>query len=781
MTKLLSHSLIRFGLTRPTTFPAPIALVLASAMATALPAAPAPLAQQQALALRSVVSPSNTVPRYSRTELTLDLAATYDNPFNPNAIDVWGLFTSPKGQTLRVNGFLDQPFTRRLDHDAEQIQPAGKPAWKIRFAPTIEGTWRYRVFAKDRSGETSLPESSFTVGPSKNPGFIRRAEHNPSMFAFDNGQPYFAIGENMCWGGKRGSFDYDDWLPPLAKAGGNWIRIWMSSWNGALEWSSENHGDWRSGQYHGVGVYSLDNAWKIDTLLDLAETNGVAVMLCFGTYGEFNTGGYFNEGQWKANPYNATNGGPCLKPADFWTNATARQFYQQRLRYLTARYASRTCIQSWEFWNEANAPAAWVGEMARCLKGTGEFAGQALDPYGHLVTTTYGTPPIWRLPEVDFTQTHHYGKGDVPDHARVLHRDALAHTSYGKPHLMGEFGIDWRTADDKYDPEGRAINLHNGLWASALSGNAGSAMLWYWDGYVHPHRLYPQFAPLRKFADTVPWTGATWKPLTFAVRRVKVTFAPSEGVMHPAKGPWGRPSQSEFTLTADPLAEGAELPQFLYSPAKPAERSTPVFRFNFDRPGRFQVRVDRVSDFVNLRFVLDDKIARDLSLSAAPPKDTNATPEYAQTELSQEWKVFQARFGKDYGIDVPVGAHSLRLEVTQGDWISFESYSLTGYQEVERSAPLNLYGLHNGRMAILWAQNTEHNWKNLFDKKRIHPAPPTRLVCSALPAGSYIVEWWDTWKGGMTRKEPVSSTADGITLVLPELETDVAARIVPAN
>ena len=205
MTKLLSRSLIRFVLPLPSTSPAPIALVLVLAMAAALPAAPAPLAQQQQLALRSATPPSNTVPRYSRMELTLDLAATYDNPFNPNEIDVWGLFTSPKGQTTRVNGFLDQPFTRRLDHDAEQIAPAGAPAWKIRFAPVLGGTWRYRVFAKDRSGVADLPEASFTVGPSKNPGFIRRAEHNPNMFAFDNGQPYFAIGENMCWGGKRGS------------------------------------------------------------------------------------------------------------------------------------------------------------------------------------------------------------------------------------------------------------------------------------------------------------------------------------------------------------------------------------------------------------------------------------------------------------------------------------------------------------------------------------------------------------------------------------------------
>ncbi len=550
------------------------------------------------------------------------------------------------------------------------------------------------------------------------------------MFAYDDGQPYFAIGENMCWGGKRGSFDYDDWLPPLARAGGNWIRIWMCSWNCALEWSREARGDWRKGQYHGVGFYSLDNAWKLDTILNVAETNGVAVMLCLGTYGEFNTGGFFNEGQWKGNPYNVTNGGPCLKPADFWTNAAAGQLYRQRLRYVSARYGARTCIHSWEFWNEANPPVAWVAEMARCLKGTGEFTGQPLDPYGHLVTTTYGTSEIWRLPEVDFTQSHHYGVGDIPNHATVIHRDALGHTSFGKPHLMGEFGIDWRTGDEKYDPEGHALNLHNGLWASALSGNAGGAMIWSWDNYVHPHQLYPHLTPLRRFADTVPWPDAPWKALTFDVPRVKVTLAPSEGLVLPAKGPWGRPPQDEFTLTPEQGAEDAVLPQFLYSPGKPGERTTPVFHFTFDRPGRFQVRVDQVSDHVNLRFVLDGQTARDLTLSAVPPTDPSVKPEYAQTELSQEWKIYQARFGKDYGIDVPAGTHSVRLEVTEGDWLSLENYSLTGYQTVERPAPLNLYGLYNGHMAILWAQNAKHNWKNLFYKKPVPPVP-LRLPCSS--------------------------------------------------
>jgi hypothetical protein len=593
--------------------PAPAWRRVAMAAALGLVTLVGPPAAQPAdasqLALRAARVNLATVPRYGKFELALDLSGAYQNPFDPDEIDVYAIFTPPSGTGVRVNGFLWQPFTRRLEGGQERLEPAGPPAWKVRFAPAIMGRWRYGVFAKDRTGNVSLPEGHFEVAPSDAPGFIRRSQRNPSAFAYDDGRPFFAVGENMGWAGGRGTFEYDEWLGALGKAGGNWIRVWMSSWNCALEWSSESKGDWRSGNYAGVGNYSLGNAWKLDVILDSAERAGAAVMVCFGTYGEFNEGGYFNEGQWKGNPYNAANGGPCAKPEDFWTNEQARKLYQRRLRYLAARYACRTCVQSWEFWNEAKAPAAWVAEMARCMKGTGEFSGRPADPYGHLLTTTYGTPEVWRIPEIDFTQTHSYGKGDIPDHAPVVHRDARAHAVYGKPHLMGEFGIDWRAPDSKYDPGKKGINLHNALWASALSGNAGGAMTWWWDNYVHPANFYGQFTPLRRFVDTVPWTDGEWKPL-----------------------------------------------------------------------------------------------------------------------------------------------------------------------EAEPSG-VSLYGLSNGRTAILWAQNPEHHWKNAFENKPMPPVRGAKVVVRGLPPGRYVVEWWDTWKGEITKRDSAACANGVLSLEIPELETDMAARI----
>jgi hypothetical protein len=587
-----------------------IAIFMAFCLDGLLWAAPEP---GKPILLEWAVAPQDSVPRCAKFELSLRLEAHYDNPFDPGQVDVRALFSSPSGKTFRVNGFLDQPFTRRLEEGAERIEAAGEPIWRLRFAPEAIGTWRYQVHASTPGGYAELPERSFEVTPSDSHGFIRVSSRNPRAFAFDDGTPFFAIGQNMCWGGRGGSFDYDLWLPELARAGGNWIRIWMSSWNCALEWSSENKKDWRSGQYHGAGRYSLGNAWKLDTILDSAERHGIHVMLCFGTYGEFTDGGFFNEGQWHANPYNAVNGGPCERPEDFWVNEQARKLYQRRLRYIMARYGYRTSIHSWEFWNEARAPASWVAEMARYVKGTGEFEGSGSDPYRHLLSTTYGNPEVWSIPEIDFTQTHPYGKGDMPDFAPRVHADAREHAAFGKPHLVAEFGIDWRAPDSKYDPEKLGVNLHNAIWASAASGNAGSAMIWWWDNYIHPSNLYWRFAGLRRFADNIPWAEGEWRPLETDSKRA------------------------------------------------------------------------------------------------------------------------------------------------------------------------NVYGIVQDRTAILWAQNPEHNWRNVYDKRPITPVSAHEVIVFGLPAGRYAVEWWDTQKGDVTGRETAESAGKQLRLAMPELREDIAVRLLPLD
>ena len=757
----------------------PLCLLLIGMMAaTRLPAA-TPLAQVGPLALKSVALSHTTVPRYGNLEMTLDLTATYDNPFDPADVEVHADFTSPLGRTVRINGFLNQRFARRLDNRYEHLSSTGKPYWCIRFAPDVAGTWRARVAAHDRTG-TVARATTFQVTPSTNPGFVRRSRSNPAMFAYDDGKPFFALGENMGWGNGPGTFSYDDWLPALGKAGGNWIRLWMGTWT-AIEWPADKGVTGDSVPSSGLGVYNLGNAWRVDRILDTARQNNITVMLCLGTYGEFTTGGFFNEGQWKNNPYNAANGGPCAKPEDFWTDPTARRFYRMRLRYLAARYGAWTNLHSWEFWNEApNTPAVWVGEMARALKGTGEFRGQPLDPYRHLITTTYGNDAIWRVPELDFTQTHSYGTGDIPDHAPVVRDDARQAAVYGKPHLMGEFGIDWRKSDADNDPQGKAVNWHNGLWAGALSGDAGGAMLWWWDNYVAPKNLYGQITPLRRFTATVPWTIGPWVPLTFDAPTIPGGPETFTDLVLPAASGWGK-SGTDFTLTQAGTSQAPALPAFLYSPGKPDMRSTPRLHVHYPRPGRFLVHVDTVSNVADLHLLVDGKIVGDFRLSAAPPADPSVMPEYKATHLHPEFGgIYQADWDREYGIDVPAGDHTITLDVASGDWLHLDRYTLTGCRS-SRYPDVILMGLRHGTQAIFWVQNTRHNWKNVLTGQPIPTITGATTSVRGLPAGRYQVAWWDTARGVVTAREVVADKSGSLPLRLPPLATDDAAQITPVK
>jgi len=414
--------------------------------------------------------------------------------------------------------------------------------------------------------------------------------------------------------------------------------------------------------------------------------------------------------------------------------------------------------------------------MASYLKGTGPFQGRAADPYNHLVTTTYGNDAVWKLPEIDLTQTHHYGMGNIADHAPVVARDAREHAKYGKPHLMGEFGIDWRKSDREYDPDGKGINLHNGLWTGAMTGDAGGAMIWWWDNYIHPKNVYAPFGALRRFAATVPWTAGSPLPLRMDTPRQTGGPETFTDLTLPATLGWGKSPATEFTITPAGLAGNAAIPQFLYSPAKADLRTTPAFKVNFARPGRFVVRVDEVSDRGLLRFSLDGKPVRDIPLSAVPPKDPTAKPDYEKTELRPQYNSYQATFNKDYAIEVPPGAHTITLDNVEGDWITISGITLTGYRS-SRYPEVNLYGLQIGDQAILWAQNALHNWKNVAEKKLIPTLTGVETTMHGLPSGRYVVEWWDTWRGVVTRRDTVAVQNGALPLRLPALATDVAARI----
>jgi hypothetical protein len=50
------------------------------------------------------------------------------------------------------------------------------------------------------------------------------------------------------------------------------------------------------------------------------------------------------------------------------------------------------------------------------------------------------------------------------------------------------------------------VDVHNALWASALSGASGTAMYWWWER-LDQRDVYPTYRPVRDFIADVPWNG----------------------------------------------------------------------------------------------------------------------------------------------------------------------------------------------------------------------------------------------------------------------------------
>ena len=478
-----------------------VALVVASARLAGAAAARPP----RVLAVR----PSGErVGRFERFELTVALDADHASPYDPDAIRLVATFTAPSGRVVTVEGFLYQDYERELTDGAETLRPRGGPVWKVRFAPHETGRHRWALRLRTRGGEAGGGAGFFYCTPSKHAGFVRVSTRNRRYFELTTGRPFFPIGHNVCWAdSKLKTYDYEQYFRKMAAAHENFTRVWMCSWSLELEGKR-------------LDDYRLDNAWRLDHVLDAARKHGIYCKLCFDNFYDFT--------QKRGGPYWRANGGPCDRPRDFFTRPEARQHYRRRLRYIVARWGHSPHVMAWEFWNEMDyAPSekgkvlsrkepymlAWTLEMAAELR--------RLDPYGHLVANTLAAytdwPQFWAAPAADFVQIHAYIYDDwTPnphqgDAAALVVDVAQDFEQFDKPLLVAEFGFHapgGKHRLNRLDPLG--IHLHNALWASCLGGAAGAPMHWWWDNYVDPNDLYYHYRALGRFLAGVDWTGQRW-------------------------------------------------------------------------------------------------------------------------------------------------------------------------------------------------------------------------------------------------------------------------------
>ncbi len=694
-----------------------------------------------------ITSLPDQVERYQSISSQLEVFQEITNPYNPDEIQIEAILETPSQKELIVPCFYFKP--------GENIS-----FWQFRYTPTEIGTYQI-YFAINSKGQNQKTKSfSFKVTPSSRPGFIRMNPTSYSTFRFDSGKPLRLIGENVCW-----ADNYEYFFKKLQENGLNFARIWMCPWNFPLEWKAT-----------GVGRYNSPAAEGLDRLFQLAEQYGIYLMLCIDYHGVIQRSrGYFQENRWLENPYNAKNGGPCEKPEEFFTNPAAKKYYQNRLRYLVGRFAYHPNLLAWEFWNEVDLTAGkrdevvqWHAEMAKFLR--------QLDPQQHLITTSFsgtGYPEIWEIPELDFSQTHHY---NVPDMTETFSTIITRHEmNYHKPHVIGEFGVDYRGAKETSENDPQNIGLHNGLWAGFFLPTPIIPATWWWDNLIDPDNLYFHFNALTNYAHDFLNNGGKIKPIDPSPRIVKdITAADSSKdlTLWPFK-PWGKNSIQNFLIQSDgQINHKEEIPAYLYGLKKPELRQPPTFEVEYRDAGQFAVHVGQVSDSGCLRIYLDEKLALEKSLPLG-----NGKGEWERSVWQKEHKLFQGSYHKTWSIPVPAGKHKIRVENAGSDWIQITYYKFENCH-IRNFADIRCLGLQNSTDYFLWLRHQDYTWKKA-KQANPHPAENFVLVLEKIFPGTYRLEWWDGYEGKILDTKSVTVDSDErISIKIPALSRDLACKLL---
>ncbi|MDZ7721870.1 MAG: DUF5060 domain-containing protein [candidate division KSB1 bacterium] len=196
---------------------------------------------------------STVVGKYEKIEIRFHIEkADYDNPYNPEEIDVRGVFVAPSGKEWNQYGFYD-------DYQNQNI-------WKVRFAANETGAWSYRLLAQASSGNTSTELFHFQVSESDYHGWIKVSPDHPHYFMHDDGTSFYGVGPYYPWGVSNGSSG----LGQLEEYGANFWGYWNIPYGGEIRIIES--------MQSGLGRYDQEKCGRIDQLIEWSEERNLKMM-----------------------------------------------------------------------------------------------------------------------------------------------------------------------------------------------------------------------------------------------------------------------------------------------------------------------------------------------------------------------------------------------------------------------------------------------------------------------------------------------------------------------
>ncbi len=453
---------------------------------------------------------------FEKYEISFSSSYVPSNPFDTGEFKIAGKFTSPSGKVSEVNAFYFHDYLRQLESDGENLYPYGTCFWKLRYTPQEEGSHIYSIGVYRNGIRVSgMEDGRFTAERSRKKGFVRWDRKDPFYLSFQNGQFFYPIGHTLRSDDdqrspyryefeppkRMGTSAYDDYFRKMSANGENYARIWMSAWWAGIEWNP-----YYAPHYRGLGRYSVENAWRLDYVLDSAEKNDIYVDLTLINHGQFGR----PDAEWRDNPYNILNGGMLKSADEFFTDSTAMEYFRRRLDYIISRWGYSRNIVFWELWNEIDLTLNYNTQNVKKWHETMHPYLRRIDPYKHPITTHYcrrdADPVVWAIPQIEMIVGNSYNAEMV----KFVLDFFTKRKPFEKPMLINEYGVGRnRTSVEN--------NLHAGIWASSMTPMTGSALFWWWP-FIDHFDLYFHYRALAEF-----WKGVDRREKKYQLTDAKIS------------------------------------------------------------------------------------------------------------------------------------------------------------------------------------------------------------------------------------------------------------------
>lgn len=442
------------------------------------------------------VTLAGTVPTYQLVELTVDLEAVYDNPFDQRQVSLDAQFTGPDGASLVVPGFWD-----------------AQGSWKVRFTPDRPGDWTFETWVTDSRGTGWGMEGSFNVIDSDHRGFLRFGSdvdpsYSPRYFAYEDGTAWYGRGHadlDMSLGGAALDGGGLRKFSEMAASGENY-EMWWPMWGSNFIQSSYDN-------------YSSAQLSVIDFVIRDAEEKGVAIVFTVWTHQFLRTGAHdWSDGRWQLNGFRR------LTDIDgFFTDEEAWAWQENLYRYMIARWSYSPAILMWQTITEINGTESYEHTDAWHAKVNAYF--QDNDPFRHPTTATGSGGWDWPIGHaiMDVPQMHVYETFiEDPIHAgaEIAHWTRLMWDREVKPNWIGEYGHRLQRLYPEF--------MHHANWAALGAGAAMTPIEWN-DGSGYGSFDQAMKDDMKRFADFVEEV-----PLVeYDPRSVELSFS------HPGIRGWG--------------------------------------------------------------------------------------------------------------------------------------------------------------------------------------------------------------------------------------------------